>query len=68
MLQFTNGFTCAMDRKKGEVIINFMQQTPQFDSAGNVQSVSIETTNSMVMNRITAEELIANLNDILSEE
>jgi hypothetical protein len=57
-----------MDRKKGEVIINFMQQTPQFDSAGNVQSVSIETTNSMVMNRITAEELIANLNDILSEE
>lgn len=49
MLQFTNGYACAIDQEKGEVMIQFVQQMPEFEDES--QRVRTEEVASLVMGK-----------------
>lgn len=67
MLQYTNGFSSAIDSQKEEVIINFTQQAPVFDVEGNVVEVQVENIIGLAMGKSMAENLVEVLNGLLSE-
>lgn len=68
MLQYTNGFSCAVDPAREEIIIKFGQQAPVYDDDGNVVDVKIEDVVDLAMGRSTAERLIDSLIELLDEE
>ena len=63
LLQYANGFSCAMDPEKGELIIKFLQQCPDFDEENN--NVSVEEISTIVMGRVTAQKLLDGLSEML---
>lgn len=65
MLQFTNGYACAIDQEKGEVMIQFVQQMPEFEDES--QRVRTEEVASLVMGKKTAENLIKSLQEIFTD-
>lgn len=65
MLQFTNGFTCAVNQEKGEVMITFLQQSPQIGDDGKMTSVKTEEIVSLVMGRVVTKNLLDSLTEIL---
>lgn len=65
MLQFTNGYGCAIDQEKGEVILKFVQQIPEFEDEN--ERIRTEEIVSLVMGRRTVENLIKSLQEILEE-
>lgn len=67
MLQYTNGFSCATDPLKEEMIINFGQQMPSYDEEGNVVGVKVEEVVTLAMGRSTTERLINSLIELLDE-
>lgn len=68
MLQFTNGFTCALDQEKEELIITFVQQIPQIESDGKTTNINVEEVVKLVMGKVTAQNLIEGLNEVLTED
>lgn len=68
MLQFTNGFSCAMDQKKEELMINFVQQVPEIGEDGKTQSVQVEDVIKLVMGKVLAQDLLDALTEILVED
>ena len=68
VLQFTNGFTCAMNQDKGELFITFVQQVPEFDEDGNATNVEVEEVVKLAMGKVTAQNLIDSLNEVLSDD
>lgn len=68
MLQFTNGFTCAMNQDKGELFITFVQQFPKIDEDGNTTNVEVEKVVELVMGKDTAQNLIDGLNEVLTND
>lgn len=67
MLQYTNGFSCAIDPTREEVIINYTQQAPIFDEDGNVTKVKVEEVIGLAMGRGMAENLVEALNGLLND-
>lgn len=61
MLQYTNGFSCAMDQEEEEIIINFVQQSPVLDDEGKVKEVKSEEVISLVMRKALVEKLLETL-------
>lgn len=68
MLQFTNGFSCAMDQEKGELIICFLQQVPEIGDDGKTKSVKTEEVSNLVMGKVMAQNLLDGLAEILSDD
>ncbi len=68
MLQFTNGFSCAMDQQKEELMINFIQQIPEIGDDGKTENVRIEEVINLVMGKVMAQNLLEALSGILSED
>lgn len=68
MLQFTNGFSCAMDQEKGELIISFLQQVPEIGDDGKTKSVKTEEVSNLVMGKVMAQNLLDGLAEILSDD
>ncbi len=68
MLQFTNGFSCAMDKQKEELMINFIQQIPEIGDDGKTENVRIEEVINLVMGKVMAQNLLEALSEILSED
>ena len=68
MLQFTTGFSCAMDQQKEELIINFIQQIPEIGDDGKTENVRIEEVINLVMGKVMAQNLLEALSGILSED
>lgn len=68
MLQFTNGFSCAMDQKKEELMINFVQQVPEIGEDGKTQSVQVEDVIKLVMGKVLAQDLLDALTEILADD
>lgn len=68
MLQFTNGFSCAMDQEKEEVMINFVQQIPKIENDGKPQGVHTEEVIKLVMGKVLAQNLLDALTEILAED
>jgi hypothetical protein len=68
MLQFTNGFSCAMDQAKEELILRFVQQVPEIGEGGVAESVTVEEVSNLVMGRVMAQNLLEALNEILTAD
>ena len=64
MLQFTNGFSCAMDQQKEELMINFIQQIPEIGDDGKTENVRIEEVINLVMGKVMAQNLLEALSEI----
>ncbi|NMA25682.1 MAG: hypothetical protein GX936_08460 [Clostridiales bacterium] len=67
MLQFTNGFSCAVDDKKTEIVIRFEQTCPGFDESGKVSSLVNEPVTTLIMHKDVASGLISALTRLLSD-
>ncbi len=68
MLQFTNGFSCAMDQEKEELMINFIQQIPNIDEGSKVNSTRVEEVAQLVMGKVLARNLLDALTQVLEED
>lgn len=68
MLQFTNGFSCAMDQEKEELMINFIQQIPELGEDGKTKGIRAEEVAQLVMGKVLARNLLDALTEILEEE
>lgn len=66
MLKFTNGFSCATDERKGDLIISFLQQAPALEADGSLGNVKVEEVITLVMGKETAATLKETLNEMLS--
>ncbi len=68
MQQYTNGFTCAMDQKKEEIVLNFLQQIPMIGEDGKVENMQVEEVVKLVMGKALAQNLLDTLTEMLTED
>lgn len=70
MLQYVDGFTCAVNTKKDTLTIKFVQNEPVFPASDtepeNVKTNVIDIA-SVVMTRESAKALLDSIADLLSE-
>ena len=65
MLQYVNGFSCAMDSEKDEMIIKLLQRSPDFTDDDGVIMDEVAT---IVMGKVTAQRLLEGLREMLEDE
>ena len=53
MLQYVNGFSCAMDSEKDELIIKLLQRSPDFTDDND--GVIMDEVATIVMGKVTAQ-------------
>ena len=56
MLQYVNGFSCAMDSEKDELIIKLLQRSPDFTDDND--GVIMDEVATIVMGKVTAQRLL----------
>lgn len=67
MLQYTNGFSCAMDQEKEELIISFVQQIPEIGEDGETTNIRAEEVVNLVMGKVMAQNLLNGLTEMLTD-
>lgn len=67
MMQYTNGFSCALSNDSGELIIKFVQQTPIVKEDGSTPDTKIEEVTEVIMPNNIAKQLANGLMTIMSE-
>ena len=66
MLQYENGFSCAMDSEKDELIIKLLQRSPDFTDDND--GVIMDEVATIVMGKVTAQRLLEGLKEMLEDE
>ena len=66
MLQYVNGFWCAMDSEKDELIIKLLQRSPDFTDDND--GVIMDEVATIVMGKVTAQRLLEGLKEMLEDE
>ena len=66
MLQYVNGFSCAMDSEKDELIIKLLQRSPDFTDDND--GVIMDEVATIVMGKATAQRLLEGLKEMLEDE
>ena len=66
MLQYVNGFSCAMDAEKDEMIIKLLQRSPDFTDDND--GVIMDEVTTIVMGKVTAQRLLEGLREMLEDE
>lgn len=66
MLQYVNGFSCAMDSEKDELIIKLLQRSPDFTDDND--GVIMDEVATIVMRKVTAQRLLEGLKEMLEDE
>ena len=66
MLQYVNGFSCAMDSEKDELIIKLLQRSPDFTDDND--GVIMDEVATIVMGKVTAQRLLEGLKEMLEDE
>ena len=66
MLQYVNGFSCAMDSEKDELIIKLLQRNPEFTDDND--GVIMDEVATIVMGNVTAQRLLEGLKEMLDDE
>ena len=66
MLQYVNGFSCAMDSEKDEMIIKLLQRRPDFTDDND--GVIMDEVTTIVMGKVTAQRLLEGLREMLEDE
>lgn len=73
-MQFSNGFSATVNNSKGEVMIRFIQQSPDFisgpykDDGDYDGEIITEDVATIVMGKKTAENLLDTLKEMLEED
>jgi hypothetical protein len=67
MLQYTNGFSCALSNDSGELIIKFFQQTPIVKENKITPDIKIEEVTEVIMPNNIAKQLANGLMTIMSK-
>ena len=67
MLQYTNGFSCALSNDSGELIIKFFQQTPIVKENKITPDIKIEEVTEVIMPNNIAKHLANGLMTIMSK-
>lgn len=68
MLQYANGFSCAMDEEKESLIINFVQRMPQIINGAMDEKTTVENVATLVMDKSTGENLFNALKQMLGDD
>jgi hypothetical protein len=66
MLQYVNGFSCAMDSEKDELIIKLLQRSPDFTDDND--GVIMDEVATIVMGKVTTQRLLEGLKEMLEDE
>ena len=66
MLQYVNGFSCAMDSEKDEMIIKLLQRSPDFTDDND--GVIMDEVTTIFMGKVTAQRLLEGLREMLEDE
>lgn len=66
MLQYVNGFSCAMDSEKDELIIKLLQRSPDFTDDND--GVIMDEVATIVMGKVIAQRLLEGLREMLEDE
>ena len=66
MLLYVNGFSCAMDSEKDELIIKLLQRSPDFTDDND--GVIMDEVATIVMGKVTAQRLLEGLKEKLEDE
>jgi len=66
MLQYVNGFSCAMDSEKDEMIIKLLQRSPDFTDDND--GVIMDEVATIVMGKVIAQRLLEGLREMLEDE
>ena len=66
MFQYVNGFSCAMDSEKDELIIKLLQRSPDFTDDND--GVIMDEVATIVMGKVTAQRLLEGLKEMLEDE
>ena len=66
MLQYVNGFSCAMDSEKDEMIIKLLRRSPDFTDDND--GVIMDEVTTIVMGKVTAQRLLEGLREMLEDE
>lgn len=66
MLQYVNGFSCAMDSEKDELIIKLLQRSPDFTDDND--GVIMDEVATIVMGKVTAQHLLEGLKEMLEDD
>ena len=66
MLQYVNGFSCAMDSEKDELIIKLLQRSPDFTDDND--GVIMDEVATIVMGKVTPQRLLEGLKEMLEDE
>ena len=66
MSQYVNGFSCAMDSEKDELIIKLLQRSPDFTDDND--GVIMDEVATIVMGKVTAQRLLEGLKEMLEDE
>ena len=66
MFQYVNGFSCAMDSEKDEMIIKLLQRSPDFTDDND--GVIMDEVTTIVMGKVTAQRLLEGLREMLEDE
>ena len=66
MLQYVNGFSCAMDSEKDEMIIKLLQRSPDFTDDND--GVIMDEVATIVMGKVTAQRSLEGLREMLEDE
>lgn len=74
-MQFSNGFSGTVNKSKGEVMIRFIQQSPDFISGPYKEDdedydgeIITEDVATIVMGKKTAQNLLDTLKEMLEED
>lgn len=59
---FANAFRCAGEHERGEVLIDFLQETPDYDDTHQIVGIKTEVVSSVIMSKDSAAALIDSLN------
>lgn len=68
MMQYTNGFSCALDSESGELIIKFLQQAPIIKEDGITKDVAIDEVTELIMPNKMAKQLSLALNNLFESK
>lgn len=68
MLQYVNGFSCALNEEKEEFILNFVQRFPKIKDGKMENETDVEVVSSLVMDMQIAKRLKNALGEMLEDE
>lgn len=65
---FANAFRCAGQPERGEVLVDFLQETPSYNDEHQIAGVKAEVVSSVIMSKESAAALVDALNYAINPE